>query len=106
LWPSPWGDSIGRWDHYTLLVDTIGVQSSHFPPTLTERAHFTEQLRMVNADRLEDRITIDDPESLSKPWTVTIPYKRVANLDRIVHGDCAENDRNPVVDGKITIAPR
>ncbi len=105
LWATPWGNSVGRWDGHALVIDTIAVQPSRFPPLLTEHAHFTERLEMVNHDRLEDELTIDDPASLTHPWTVTIPYKRVVGLDRMVHGDCAENDRNPVVDGKITIAP-
>jgi hypothetical protein len=52
-----------------------------------------------------DQLTIDDPLAFTHPWTLTIPYKRVTNLDRLIHGDCKENDRNPVVDGKLTIAP-
>ena len=104
-WPTPWGDSVGRWQDGTLLVDTIAVQPSGFPPVLSDDAHFTERLKMVGPDRLEDELTVEDPASLTRPWTVTIPYKRVAGLDRIVHGFCNENDRNPVVDGKITIAP-
>ena len=105
LWATPWGDSVGRWEGHTLLTDTIAVQASRFPPLVTENAHFTERLRMVSPNRIEDELTVEDPASLTRPWTVTIPYKRVAGLDRMVHGDCAENDRNPVVDGKLTIAP-
>ena len=45
------------------------------------------------------------PVALTRTWKTTIPYQRVAGLDRMVHGDCEENDRNPVVDGKLTIAP-
>jgi len=104
VWPTPWGDSVGRWDGHVLLTDTIAVQSSMFPPLLSEQAHFTERLRMVSPNRIEDELTIDDPTSLTRPYTVLIPYKRVPELDRMVHGDCRENDRNPVVDGKLTIA--
>ena len=60
---------------------------------------------MVSPDRMEDEITVVDPGALTKEWKATIPYQRVAGLDRMVHGDCNENDRNPVVDGKLTIAP-
>ena len=96
---------MGRWQDGTLLVDTVAVQRTRFPPALSEDAHFTERLRMVSHDKLEDEITVDDPATLAHPWTVTIPYKRVVGLDRIVHGFCNENDRNPIVDGKTTIAP-
>jgi hypothetical protein len=105
VWATPWGDSIGHWERDTLVVDTIAIQPSRFPPMLSEQAHFTERLRMVGKDRFEDELTIEDPVAFTKPWKVTIPYERVTDLDRMVHGLCDENDRNPVVDGKLTVAP-
>jgi len=105
LWPTPWGDSVGHWEDQTLVVDTVAVQSSRFPPMLSDQARFTERLSMVSEDRFEDELTIVDPEALTKPWKVTIAYERVTDLDRMIHGLCYENDRNPVVDGKLTVAP-
>ena len=61
---------------------------------------------MVSPDRMEDELTVVDPVALTKDLEGRrFPYQRVAGLDRMVHGDCNENDRNPVVDGKLTIAP-
>jgi hypothetical protein len=105
LWATPWGDSVGHWEGDTLVVDTIAVQSTRFPPSLSEQAHFTERLRMTGPDTFEDQLTIEDPVALTEPWKITIPYERVKELDRMVHGLCDENDRNPVVDGKIVVAP-
>jgi hypothetical protein len=105
LWATPWGDSVGRWDGQELVVDTIAVQPSRFPPSISEQAHFTERLRMVSPNRIENELTIEDPVAFTQPWKVTIPYIRVTELDRMVHGDCTENDRNPVIDGKLTITP-
>lgn len=105
LWPTPWGDSVGRWEGDTLVVDTVAVQPSRFPPLLSEQAHFSERLRRVGADRFEIELTMEDPAALKEPWKITIPYQRVTTLDRMVHGLCDENERNPVVDGKLTIAP-
>ena len=105
VWPTPWGDSVGKWEGHVLTVDTIAVKSGTFPPLVSENARYTERIRMVSPDRMEDEITVVDPAALTKEWKATIPYQRVAGLDRMVHGDCNENDRNPVVDGKLTIAP-
>jgi hypothetical protein len=106
IWATPWGDSIGHWEGDTLVVDTIAVQPARIPlgPLLSEKAHFTERIRMPAPGRIEDQLTIEDPVALTKAWTVTVPYKLTA-LDRLMHGDCQENDRNPVVDGKLTITP-
>jgi hypothetical protein len=105
IWATPWGDSVGHWEGETLVVDTIAIQPSRFPPALSDQAHFTERLRMVGADKFEDELTIEDKIAFTQPWKVTLPYERVKDLDRMVHGLCDENDRNPVVDGKIIIAP-
>jgi hypothetical protein len=106
-WPTPWGDSVGHWDGQTLVIDTVSVSTGRHPlnPIQSESAHYTERMRLVNKDRLEDQLTIEDPVAFTHPWTITIPYKRVTNLDRLIHGDCSANDRNPIVDGKLTIAP-
>jgi hypothetical protein len=36
----------------------------------------TERLRLVDADTLEDRITIKDPDYFKKPWDAVLTYKR------------------------------
>jgi hypothetical protein len=107
LWPTPWGDSIGHWEGQTLVVDTVAVAPFHHPAAimLSPSVRYAERIRRLSRDKLEDRLTIDDPVALVHPWTVTIPYKRVTDIDRIIHGDCLENDRNLIVDGKITITP-
>ena len=71
---------------------------------LSERAHFTEHLRMLDADILEDRMTIEDPLRFTRPWEVSLRYRRVKNLDRLIATGC-EHDRNPVVNGRLVIAP-
>jgi hypothetical protein len=106
VWPTPWGDSVGKWEGHVLAVDTIAVKAGGpFPPQVSEHARYTERIRMVSRDRIEDEITVIDPAALTKEWKATIPYQRVQGLDRMVHGDCNENDRNPIVDGKVTVAP-
>jgi hypothetical protein len=108
LWPLPWGDSVGHWEGDTLVVDTISVEAHaepfQFNPPFSSAAHFTERIRKVQ-DRLEDTMTVQDPIAFTRPWKMTIPYARVTTIDRLIHGDCMQNDRNPVVDGKLTVAP-
>jgi hypothetical protein len=110
LWPTDLGDSVGQWEGDTLVVDTIErkagpfVRIPHFlSPDLSADAHFTERLRMVSADAIEDQMTIDDPARLEHPWVVTLRFRRVKNLDRLIPTDCTENDRFRVVKGKETI---
>jgi hypothetical protein len=110
LWPTPLGDSIGYWSGATLNIDTIArkagpVASLPIPGVadLSEQAHFTERLRLIDADTLQNDLTIDDPQRFSHPWQITIRYKRVTDVDRLIPVECTENDRDEIVNGKLTI---
>jgi hypothetical protein len=111
LWPTRMGDSIGHWEGDTLVIDTIAraaeapIAISSPGLNVSEQARFVERVRLVGPDRLEDQLTIIDPVALTQPYTVTIHYRRAQDMARLIHHDCFENDRNPVVDGKLTIAP-
>jgi hypothetical protein len=110
LWPTDLGDSVGKWESDTLVIDTVQrkagplIRVPHFlSPELSAEAHFTERLRMVATDTMEDQMTIDDPSRLQHPWTVTLRFRRVRNMDRLIATDCSENDRFRVINGKETI---
>ena len=109
LWPTPLGDSIGRWEGQTLVIDTVARSAgpiSMFAPVaeLSEQAHFTERVHRIDKNTLEDQLTIEDPLRFLHPWTVTLPYSRVRDLTRFLPYDC-EADRNPLENGKFSIAP-
>ena len=56
-------------------------------------------------DRPILRMTITDPANLTAPWQMTRTYRRETHIDRMVHEDCEGEERNPIVDGKFTLAP-
>src|SRR5258708_36959961 len=69
LWPTRLGDSIGHWEGCTLIVDTIARISEPLAPRawlseLSDRAHFTERLRMVNREKIVGILTAEDPVAL------------------------------------------
>ena len=126
LWPTPWGDSIGHWLGQTLVIDTIMVRSPFVPAgtafipvvafggdgddsqliaVFSSQAHFVEQIRMIDKDHLEDRMTIIDPGVFTVPWHIHRTYQRVTRIHRMVYEDCEGEDRNPVVNGLYTLAP-
>jgi len=108
LWPTKRGNSIGHWQGATLVIDTIEVNSGPIlgPGTadLSDRAHFTERVQMLGANTMEDDLTIDDPPRFAHPWHVSTQWTRVLDQDRMLPFDC-QNDRNPVVNGKFSVAP-
>jgi hypothetical protein len=110
LWPTPKGDSIGHWQGATLIIDTIEVTPGPVMPIpeaadLSSEAHFIERVRLVDSNVMQDDVTVDDPLRFARPWQISIQWSRVRDQDRMLPYNCAENDRNPVVDGKLTIAP-
>jgi hypothetical protein len=111
IWPTSMGHSVGRWDGDTLEISTVArlatapLRYSSPLVKLSEQARFTERIRRAGPDRLENELTIEDPIALERPWKIKLTYRRVTGLDRMIHHDCVENDRNPVIDGKLTIAP-
>jgi hypothetical protein len=112
LYPTRMGDSIGRWEGQTLVIETIArlatpsIAMASPVSKVSEQAKFTERIRMVSRDVLENEMTIEDPVAFARPWTVKIRYHRARGIGRVTNYDCTENDRNPVVDGKLTVSPR
>ncbi len=113
LWPTVLGDSIGHWVGTTLVIDTIARKAGPIAglpipgmADLSEQARFTERMRLIDASTLENSMTIEDPQRLSRPWQVNIRYKRVTDVNRMITTNCTENDRDQTINGKQTIVPR
>ena len=70
------GDSRGRWEGNTLVVDTTNFQpESHFMGS-AENLHLVERFTPVAADTLDYEITLSDDTTWTKPWTAVIHLKR------------------------------
>ena len=93
--PSYYGDSIGRWEGDTLVIDTIGFnsQTTVSGAPHSEQMHVVERIRRQGQGKLEDRITITDPEAFTAPVTQTFVYGRRPGW-RIREYSCNENNRD------------
>lgn len=101
-WPTYYGESVGKWEGDTLVVDTVGSKAGRYDRTgapYSDQTHSVERIRKVGADTIEDQITIEDPVMLAKPWVVTRKYKKQPEGARIGEFYCEVN-RNPIVVGK------
>jgi len=112
LWPTPIGDSIGHWDGDTLVVDTVGRRDDpddavFLNPlyTVSSQFHVIEHIRMIDHDHIQNVMTLEDPVAFAHPWTVTLAYKRVKDLDRMLWESCTDQDHNPIVNGALTFSP-
>jgi hypothetical protein len=89
------GNSIGRWDGDTLVVETVGLHPSTF---ITAGVNHSEQARVVERiylqapGQLVDEITITDPEVLTAPFQTKVAF-RLDNSFPIREYVCSENNR-------------
>ena len=67
--PTWMGESVGRWDGDTLVVDSIGFNEKTEVSGYmhTDKLHVVERYRRV-ANGLQYDVTVDDPNVFSKPW--------------------------------------
>ena len=63
------GDSIGRWDGDTLVVDTTNFTDKTRFRGSSENLHIVERFSRVDAKTLLYRFTIDDPATWTSAWT-------------------------------------
>jgi hypothetical protein len=71
------GDSRGRWEGRTLVIDTTNFLRETSFRGSSANMRLVERLTRVNADTLLYEFTVEDPKTWTKPWTAAIPMKRV-----------------------------
>lgn len=84
LEPNSWtGDSIGKWEGDTLVVDTIGFNDRTWLDDTgkphSDQLHVVERYRRPDAGHLEIQYTLEDPKFLTRAYTFTrtfVPAKR------------------------------
>jgi hypothetical protein len=71
------GDSRGHWEGNTLVVETVNMnnQTGAGGGFFSDAAKLTERFTRIAADELSYDLTINDPKTWTKPWTIHMPYK-------------------------------
>jgi hypothetical protein len=84
------GDSRGHWEGDTLVVDTTNYKPASFMGASSDKLHVTERFTRTGPEALQYEITINDPETWTKPWSLMIPLKRTS--DKIYEYACQEGN--------------
>jgi hypothetical protein len=71
------GDSRGRWDGDTLVVDTINFAPEYDFRGSSAHLHLVERFTRTGADTIDYSFTVEDPGVWSAPWTAEFPMRRV-----------------------------
>ncbi len=102
--PQPWwyGYSVGRWDGNALVVETNNVRGAESGPfdgwldvrgsPYSDQAKFTERFSRPTFGKLEIDVTVNDPKSYTKPFTVRINQRLLADEEPI-EAVCNENQQ-------------
>ena len=70
------GDSRGHWEGDTLVVDSTNYRPRAFQNISSDKLHITERFTLHDANTLNYEITVNDPDTWTKPWTLMVPLHR------------------------------
>jgi hypothetical protein len=70
------GDSRGRWEGHTLVVDVTNFSTKSDYRGSRENLHLLERWTRTSPTTIEYLVTIDDPTVWTRPWTVTQEFTR------------------------------
>ena len=94
------GDSRGRWEGDTLVVDVTGFngktwldQSGNF---VDENEHVVERFTMTAPDTIVYEARVEDPTVYSRPWTLRVSLRRQPKGTELIEYDCIEGERDEI----------
>ena len=101
------GNSVGKWEGDTLVIDTVGLKEWPFAgdepgrganagvkivPYHSDALHVVERLKHIDASTVSYEITIDDPKIFTRPWSQVFQMKLHPTW-KIFEFVCEENNR-------------
>ncbi len=89
------GQSVGRWQGDTLIIDTKGFNDlSWFDRSGTHHSnqlHVVETFKLITPNHIQYEATIEDPEVFTRPWKISLPlYRRMEPDARLMDFRCVE----------------
>jgi hypothetical protein len=86
------GDSRGRWEGDTLVVDVTQNNDRTWFDVAgnyhSDKMRVTERYTLQDADTLRYEATITDPDVFTQPWKIVMPLHRVKNKTRVLEYQC------------------
>ena len=75
--PPQWvGDSRGRWEGDTLVIETKNFARETAFAGSSKDSYLIERFRRLDPDTVMYEFTFDDPNNFTRPWTAAIPMRR------------------------------
>ncbi|MEP7353067.1 MAG: hypothetical protein ABI824_07530 [Acidobacteriota bacterium] len=101
--PTWMGYSIGHWEKdaagkESFVVETIGQNGKTWLDMRglpgTESLKVTERFSRPSIGHMDIDVTIEDPQSYTKPWTSHLAWKLIPDTD-LIESICEENNQDP-----------
>ena len=90
------GDSVGRWEGDTLVVDTTNFNGKTWlnegGEIVSYAEHVVERFTPAGPDTVNYEATITDPVVYTRPWTIAFPLKR--EKFELTEAACHEEDHD------------
>jgi len=95
--PSWLGYSVGQWEGDSFVVHTIGFNDRGWLDarghTHGEKMRLTERFRRPDFGHMELQITVDDPGTYTRPFTIQLKQNLMPDTD-LLESACAENEKD------------
>jgi hypothetical protein len=93
------GNSRGRWEGNTLVVDVTNINDRNFLDTVgtfhSDAMRVVERWTLVDADRINYEVTVDDPQVFTRPWKMAFPILRNKQQGfELMEHACYEGERD------------
>jgi len=92
--PDAWmGDSRGKWDGNTLVVDVNSFNDQtwfdHSGNFHSDALHVVERYTPIDKDHIQYEATIEDPKVFTRPWKIRMPLYRMVDANtRLLEYEC------------------
>jgi hypothetical protein len=97
LQPTWFGDSVGKWEGDTLVVDTIGFNGQTRLDTIghphSDAMHVVETFQRTDAGHITYTMTVDDPKAYTKPWKNVRTFTLRPDWE-LMEYSCEENNKD------------
>jgi len=92
--PSFSGDSVGHWEGDTLVVDTTALREGTLDRggiPFSDKLKVTERFRRTGPNKIEDKMTLTDPDAFQEPFQFTRTYTQMPAGSRFEEYICENN---------------
>jgi hypothetical protein len=86
------GDPRGHWEGNTLVVELTNFSAKTNFQGSRETLHLVERYTRVDDGSLRYEVTVNDPATFSRPWTIGVPMRQDPGQNQIFEYACHEGN--------------